>query len=50
VLLFVRNLGELERFERHINGYVPATQSRRPIELIFYWAFKDKYKAFVFEK
>lgn len=39
-----------ERFERHANGYVPATADRRPVELEFYFALKDKYKAFEFEK
>jgi predicted GIY-YIG superfamily endonuclease len=39
-----------ERFGRHVNGDVPATKSRLPVELIFYCAFKDKYKAFEFEK
>jgi putative endonuclease len=39
-----------ERFERHTKGYVPATKPRLPVELIFYCAFKDKYKAFEIEK
>jgi predicted GIY-YIG superfamily endonuclease len=39
-----------ERFQRHTNGYVPATKPLLPVELIFYCAFKDKYKAFAFEK
>ena len=39
-----------ERFQRHIKGYVPATKGRLPVELAFYCAFKDKYKAFQFEK
>lgn len=38
------------KFLRHTNGIIPATKSRLPIELIFYCAFKDKYKAFEFEK
>lgn len=38
------------RFERHSKGYVLSTKSRLPVELIFYCAFKDKYKAFEFEK
>ncbi len=37
-------------YQRHINGHVPATKSRLPVELSFYCAFKDKYKAFEFEK
>ena len=39
-----------ERIERHKNGYVPATKERRPLNLDVYFAFKDKYKAFDFEK
>jgi putative endonuclease len=39
-----------ERFERHTKGYVPATKPRLPVELLFCCAFKDKYKAFEFEK
>ena len=39
-----------ERIIRHQNGYVPATKSRLPIELIFYCAFINKYKALAFEK
>jgi predicted GIY-YIG superfamily endonuclease len=38
------------RYQRHVNGHVPATKSRLPVELSFYCAFKDKYKAFEFEK
>jgi putative endonuclease len=38
-----------DRFQRHINGYVPATAKRLPVELTFYCAFIDKYKAFDFE-
>jgi putative endonuclease len=39
-----------ERLDRHMNGYVPATANRLPVELDFYIAIKDKYKAFEFEK
>jgi putative endonuclease len=39
-----------ERFQSHTNGQVPATKQLLPVELIFYCAFKDKYKAFEFEK
>ncbi|MDO8552528.1 MAG: GIY-YIG nuclease family protein [bacterium] len=39
-----------ERIERHKNGHVPATKERRPIKLLLYVAFSDKYKAFEFEK
>jgi putative endonuclease len=38
------------RFQRHNNGHVPSTKFLLPVELIFYCAFKDKYKAFAFEK
>lgn len=39
-----------ERFERHKNGYVIATKLRLPVELICYFAFVEKYRAFDFEK
>ena len=39
-----------ERLERHENGYVPATKDRRPVQLITYIVFNNKYKAFEFEK
>ncbi|MBI2113409.1 MAG: GIY-YIG nuclease family protein [Candidatus Wildermuthbacteria bacterium] len=39
-----------ERLERHNKGYVPATVSRRPVELVTHIVFSDKYKAFEFEK
>jgi len=39
-----------ERLQRHNSGYVPATENRRPVELITYIMFNDKYKAFEFEK
>jgi len=39
-----------ERFRRHQNGYVPATKDVRPVELICYFAFSNKYTAFNFEK
>jgi len=38
------------RLERHVNGYVPATKNRLPIELSFYIAISEKYKAYEFEK
>ncbi|MFO7656747.1 MAG: GIY-YIG nuclease family protein [Bacteroidales bacterium] len=40
----------IERLERHQNGMVPYTKPYRPVELIFYSAFKDKYLALSFEK
>ena len=39
-----------ERLERHSKGHVPATKDRLPINLEFYLAIPDKYKAFKFEK
>ena len=39
-----------ERLQRHNKGYVPATESRRPVALVTYIIFSDKYKAFEFEK
>ncbi|MCR4328890.1 MAG: GIY-YIG nuclease family protein [Patescibacteria group bacterium] len=39
-----------ERFNRHNSGHVPATAGRLPVELITYTVFKNKYKAFEFEK
>ena len=38
------------RLTRHKSGFVPATKDLRPIRLITYFAFKDRYKAFKFEK
>ena len=38
-----------DRYRRHVEGRVPATAGLRPLELIFYCAFKDKYKAIEFE-
>jgi len=39
-----------DRLKRHNSGWVPATKSRLPIELITYIVFQDKYKAYNFEK
>ncbi len=39
-----------ERLQRHKNGYVPATKNIRPLQLLTYIAFSDKYKAYEFEK
>ena len=39
-----------ERIERHNKGQVSATANRQPLELIAYFAFKNKYTAFNFEK
>lgn len=38
------------RLERHEKNQVPATANRLPIELDFYIAIENKYKAFEFEK
>ena len=38
------------RYQRHVRGQVPATASKLPVELLFYCAFIDKYKAFDFER
>jgi predicted GIY-YIG superfamily endonuclease len=39
-----------KRYKLHANRLVPAIASRLPAELLFYCAFKEKYKAFDFEK
>jgi len=39
-----------ERFVRHQKGQVPATSSRLPLKLEFYFAFNNKFTAFEFEK
>jgi len=39
-----------ERINRHQKGNIPATKERRPIKLISYFAFFNKYTAFYFEK
>jgi putative endonuclease len=39
-----------DRFQRHINGLVPATAGNRPVNLVFFCAFSNQYKAFEFEK
>jgi len=39
-----------ERMSRHKKGYVTATKSRLPIKLHAYFAFKDRYLAYNFEK
>lgn len=39
-----------ERFTRHQKGQVPATVKRLPIELVAYFAFKEKFIAYNFEK
>ncbi|MEA1929881.1 MAG: GIY-YIG nuclease family protein [Patescibacteria group bacterium] len=39
-----------DRLTRHQKGRVPATVKRLPVELDFYIAIKDKYRAFALEK
>ena len=39
-----------DRIDRHKKGHVPATANRLPVDLEFYFAIQDKYKAFEFEK
>jgi len=38
------------RLERHKKGNIPATKNILPVELDFYFAIRDKYIAFKFEK
>ena len=38
------------RLSRHHRGSVPSTKDKRPLELITYLVFSDKYKAIAFEK
>jgi putative endonuclease len=39
-----------ERVKCHNSGYVESTKEKLPVEVIMYFAFKDKVKAFQFEK
>ena len=39
-----------DRISRHNSGFVPATKDRRPMKLINYFAFTDKYVAYNLEK
>jgi len=39
-----------ERLKRHHKGFVTYTKPRVPLELIVYINFKNKYKAYDFEK
>jgi predicted GIY-YIG superfamily endonuclease len=39
-----------ERIKRHNNGEVKYTSSRLPIELVSYFSFSTKHKAYDFEK
>jgi len=48
---YVGHTSNLEqRLNRHVKGYVPATKGIRPVQLITFLAFTDKYKAIAFEK
>ncbi len=38
------------RMERHSKGYVKYTKTRLPVAIITYIVFKDKYKAYAFER
>jgi predicted GIY-YIG superfamily endonuclease len=49
--LYVGCTSDMEdRIERHRKGQIPATRDRLPVELNYYSAFNDKYKAYDFEK
>lgn len=39
-----------ERLERHKKGFVPATKPILPVTLVSYFAFRNKFTAFNFEK
>lgn len=39
-----------DRLKRHQSGWVSATRNGLPVELQTYIVFKDKYKAYNFEK
>ncbi|MBU3901222.1 GIY-YIG nuclease family protein [Patescibacteria group bacterium] len=39
-----------DRIDRHQKGQVPATSGRFPLRLDFYFAIRNKHKAFEFEK
>jgi len=39
-----------DRIKRHKNGEVSATKERLPVELSFFFAIEDKYRAYDFEK
>ncbi|MGR6088638.1 MAG: GIY-YIG nuclease family protein [Arcticibacter sp.] len=39
-----------QRFKRHQDGRVKSTSKRLPVEIVSCTVFKDKYKAFYFEK
>jgi len=39
-----------QRLIKHQNAEVESTKGKLPVELIFYCAFSDKYKAYNFQK
>ena len=39
-----------KRYKQHVDGEVQATARNLPVELLFYCAFIDRYKAFDFER
>jgi len=39
-----------DRIARHSKAQIPATKNRLPVKLFAYFAFKDKYTAYNFEK
>lgn len=45
---FTKNLKD--RMSRHRRGSVPAIKNRRPIKLVTYIGFDDKYRAIAYEK
>lgn len=38
------------RLKHHQEGFVTSTKKRRPVKLLLYVAFVNKYRAFEFEK
>jgi len=45
---FTKNLND--RMKRHKRGSIPATKNRRPLQLVTFTCFQDKYQAIAFEK
>ena len=39
-----------DRITRHEEGYISATKGRLPVKLVAYFAFRNKYSAYDFEK
>ena len=38
-----------DRINRHNKGQIAYTSTRQPVELVVYFVFKDKYRAYEFE-